>query len=643
MEQSIQQTLLRKRLLNDIAELQRNPYPGIKLHIQDQHALQQACLILSPQGEDRQPLHLTIYFNDDYPLSAPEVTIQSAVSHPNIYDDYICASILNTDEGYTSAYTLKSICIQLLSFFCSDKVEQQYGGVVDMKAYVRQRTDRQGRTVAGQRFRCAACGFGKPDVSVSAAEDIEMVAAYEGESSSHVDFQGHGLTDLPPELLLVVCDRLDEEDLMLAARAWNGFGRVIRRYNVIRTREMQCFTLKEGFGKAALGVGVHTKGKSIQSEFDLLSSQAFFDLGVRKSVQGLPFEHWLPLPISQIHWQRVRRGVDDALNGIGRSAGANGPQVDVLYSFMNDITVRLSAAASEAERGERRFCIYGEQKNTLMHASEKAIESYFHLFHLLLCLAVERKPIAEHANTMITNFLDGKRDKHACPNLGHLLIMVLISDTEVTETLTRAIITEAITRNVVWLLDSRGAGMADLSFMETDEASDYRLQKTFQASATSYRLLMFSNLMRKCVSTTSTATGERMTRAQLRDDLFTRHGAPPHGAAGRLAQSIRAIQKVQTFPDFLQAMDIPQMPGKAEFTSFLRRTVAESMDKGYSKWALTQEEALLLRLRREPGVGRSLDMQPAYNARLGYTFFPQQGRGGGSGRGGTRGGGRGRG
>jgi ubiquitin-protein ligase len=120
-------TLLRPRLLRDIAELQSKPYPGIQLHVHDEK-LHTACLVLSP--EEQPQLHLMIEFHDNYPLSAPQVTIQSRIEHPNVFDSYICASILNTDEGYTPAYTLKGICIQLLSFFASDKIEQEYGGVV---------------------------------------------------------------------------------------------------------------------------------------------------------------------------------------------------------------------------------------------------------------------------------------------------------------------------------------------------------------------------------------------------------------------------------------------------------------------------------------------------------------------------------
>ena len=640
------QALLRRRLLNDIRELQEKPYPHIAFHIHDENALQTACLVLSPPGERK--LHLTIDFGDSYPLSPPVVTIQSAISHPNVFNDYICASILNTAEGYTSAYTLKGICIQLLSFFSSDTIEQMHGnGAISRAEW--QRGDEKAIRMRGVH-QCKQCGFGQPqDGSIEAeprqtdvaVPDIEPLYAVPM-TDAHI-----GLTALPVEVLLLVCDLLDEESLLLAAKAWNGFGRVMRRYNILHVREMQCFTLKKGFNETTLGVGVHVQGKEIQSEFDLISREAFYNLGVRRSVQGLHFEYWLPLPISQMHWaHRAKQNVLESLNRIGQTARITGPSVTILYSFLSDITVRLSREASEeaSRRPNWMRRIYSDEveaKSTLTHASEKAIESYFHLYHLLLCLAIDNPTIVNDANALIQNFINCKTSKQHAPNLGHLLIMVLISDHDVTESLTKAIIKEAITRNVVWMLDAKGANMPELSFLETDAISEYRLQKTFDAGKTSYRLLMFAKEMQKLVANTATIadpeTGEiqRQSITQRCKDLFDRHGAPPPGAAASLAARIREIQEVKTFRGFLQTMEMT-MPSAEEFTAFLRRTLSLSVEKGYSKWALEQREALLMRKLREPQVGVPDGISPPYTVRQRYTFFPEDRRGN-AGRGGREG------
>ena len=140
---------LHKRRVRDLAEMQVDPYPNIALHPNDD--LTRACLILSPEGQDS--LHLTMVLND-VPLSAPRVTIQSEISHPNVFGTNICASILNTAEGYTPAYTLKSIVIQLLSFFSSETLEQDRDGrKVDLGQYRKLRSNER------SSYHCIACGF----------------------------------------------------------------------------------------------------------------------------------------------------------------------------------------------------------------------------------------------------------------------------------------------------------------------------------------------------------------------------------------------------------------------------------------------------------------------------------------------------
>ena len=91
--------------------------------------------------------------------------------------------------------------------------------------------------------------------------------------------------------------------------------------------------------------------------------------------------------------------------------------------------------------------------------------------------------------------------------------------------------------------------------MEADKISYYRLQKTFDASKTSYRLLMFLNLFRKTIDRGTGKNKKSLT--QLREELFDAHGAPPRGTAARLAADIKALQNVKNFPEFIKIMGLP--------------------------------------------------------------------------------------
>ncbi|KAF7537142.1 hypothetical protein G7054_g3968 [Neopestalotiopsis clavispora] len=437
MPQDTPNPLLSQRLLQDIHELRRKPYPNIDVHINDKD-LTKFCLILSPPRWDR--MHLTVDRLQKFPLSPPRIRMDSRVIHPNVFGTYICASILNTSEGYTPAYTLKNIAIQILSFFASETLEQVGSGEeVDINAY---RTKRNPRNLgilgaAEDNFCCDICKFG-PDSRKELGKRVVPGAVYVGEptpprkgrrnrkskmstdgtsseggsstsqsteSSARTVFGDYNLATLPidtvpNEILLKVLHQVEEfEDLVNLAIAWPRVSRVITKFDVLRQRELQCFVQKKTYHDVNLGVGIAANTKSIRSEFDLISEEAYNNLEVRESIHHVPFRWWLPLPISRPHWARVRGQARETLRHLRLGGSVKNPTIaDVIYQFMTDIVVKLNNVGAG----------YDDPKSTLTHASDKAIESYFHLFHLLVCLATEDPSIVRSANRLLTSFRDGR-------------------------------------------------------------------------------------------------------------------------------------------------------------------------------------------------------------------------------------------
>ncbi|KAI8960240.1 hypothetical protein F5Y11DRAFT_273167 [Daldinia sp. FL1419] len=614
---SVGDSLRQQRLLMDIKELMEKPYPNIAFHMIGD-GLTEACLILTPSNY--KPLHLTMYFPTAYPTDPPQVRMDSDVKHPNVYNDFICATILRRGVEHTPAYTLKGIAIQLLSFFSSDTVEQEHGGskrrldeyrAIDKNLY--------------DSFRCKYCEFGHAEQrpfqliknelqSYGAAYDARVKSNPSQWPTIHSTGERHQedtpdvnviiqnsipkkvarceINRLPNELILLILEQLDFEHMTSFAAAWPRISDIIKGFDVIRQRELQCFCLKRNYQSVNLGVGVSINKGQIASEFDLLSREAFRGWGIRSSVNNIQFDHWLPLPISPGHWHRVRGFVPISLNAMVHKIKNPGPfsEAQVVFTFMNDVVVRLNQVTESVTN-------HFSPKTNLRHASEKAIDSYFHLFHLLVCLAVDNPALVKQANSLLQNFMNGKRSKADCPNLGHLLIALLISDVEVTERLIKAIIIEAITRNVVWLFDEKGANMPELSYLERNPVSAYRLDQTFRGSRTSYRLLMFSELFRRTARPFHTKP-----LSQVRDELFSRHGAPPQNAAKELAETVRRLHTINDFPAFLREMGIRHIPDAQTFTRELRKTVLSSVEKGYSTWGIPGNYGLLLRFKKDPDI-----------------------------------------
>ena len=619
---------LERRLLQDIGEIQQDPYPNVHVHFDDAD-IRKACVILTPQDQD--PLHLTIIFQNDYPLQAPAVTIQTAVVHPNVIGrDYICATILNTDEAWTPAYTLKSVVIQLLSFFSSESLEQDHGGKIDLAQYRRRVGDlsaQDSRPRHAKAFECLKCRFGL-DWAPSQPGDENGAAAPDGslsnENTTPSLFKSK-LFELSDELILLIISSLETQDIINFSDAVPGLKTMVRSYDFIRMRELQCFCLKRSFMDTQVGIGVAISGgqrPNFRSEFDLLSQEAFEQHHVRRSIQGVWFDMWLPLPLSRRHWNQVRTMAATRLrdiHGYAKMGNHEPGYVDVLYHFMNTIVVQFS---TKSQKGWNR----ADFRSTLSHASEKAVEAYFSLYHLLLCLASEDTATVAGANRIVTQFMSGPRTKAQFPDLGHVLVAALISDAGFTADLTLLVIKEAILRNVVWMLDAKGAGYAELAYLEPTEISNYRLARTFEASPTSYRLLMFLKLF----SSAARPSGKRL--ADIRDELFDAHGAPPPGTASRMAGGIRGIKDVKTFPQFLGAMGVA-VPSGSQFSAFLRRTITESVKAGYSRMPLPQSELYIIRKLKEHGVEMAEDIHTTPDLERFYgdarnrlpSFFPGHG------------------
>ncbi|KAJ3032829.1 hypothetical protein HK097_005064, partial [Rhizophlyctis rosea] len=103
----------------------------------------------------------------DYPKSGPQISINTPVSHPNVFGSWICCDILKGKivrsggyvGGYTPAYTLQTILVQLLSFFTAEKVDQDYGNaaytVRELSGYSPKSNEK-----AVLAFQCMDCGYG---------------------------------------------------------------------------------------------------------------------------------------------------------------------------------------------------------------------------------------------------------------------------------------------------------------------------------------------------------------------------------------------------------------------------------------------------------------------------------------------------
>ncbi|KAJ7505229.1 hypothetical protein B0H11DRAFT_410632 [Mycena galericulata] len=688
------------RLYRDLAELHDAPYPGVAIFTDDAD-VRKFCLVLTPPAGPWKnlSLHFDVTLPENWPLSPPSISSSvSGIDHPNLFGGYICCDLLKLEQhiyrdegymgGYTPALTLRGLFLQFLTFFSSSKVEQEYGGYVEigehtLVRYVREaqlgwrrpimessrhleikysippsqatlqaewEADRRPLVVVSQeitetgpllqttksprsgsdrlhrieernprwvataqaisQWKCHRCPYGSATVP-------HCVGAANPDAMDVDDTEGSVLLTPPPigqlgrlndDVLLALAECLPSESVLSLSTAYPRFNALVHAAHVLLQRELRCFFLRTPLADAVLGIGVALdfRSRALSSDFDWLSARAFTEFGVRQSVEKRSFDFFLPLAFSQAHFKRVypaiwlRLGEIDAevqraenqmsRNPRRRPAGPPRRQetIGVVYRMMNNIVVALMKSCDDALSTSSRR----STGKSLLHASEKAVVSYCHLFHLLLCLVRTDAAILHDATARLRRFIDKKdfRVKTHVPDLGELiiLIMLVVCRPSVGEgapikwsSLAGPFLEEAIVRNVRWVLK-------DAPHLEVLESgpSDYRLAEFFLRSKTSLRLIMFQITFLDLFFRAYAADITRL------DDNY---GFPDKELPERMVEEVKEIYKISTWPAFFARVRFSQGVGfgRERFSDMLRDAVRTSAARRYHNPASNQQLSVL--------------------------------------------------
>ncbi|KAJ3186029.1 hypothetical protein HDU85_000943 [Gaertneriomyces sp. JEL0708] len=660
-----------KRLMHDLAELQKDPVQGVEVFL-DEQDITQMCAVLTPMAGQLKgdKLHLKIKILDDYPSSSPSVIISTPFPHPNIFGEYICCDILQDKirrssdgyiGGYTPAYSLQAILMQLLSFFAADKVEQDWGGVTDSK--LRAMPDSYMKRVKAQiqRFQCDKCGLGK----VSPASSDEVCS----KATTVINNPKCSLPilDSVPDVWNLITARLQSKDVKAISIAYPQINKVLDTEGILIRESLRCFFYRKSFTEDILGVGVNrsqeaSSGKyTISSTFDLLSLEAYEKRNISEGPWGDPFNAWLPLALNEPHFKKGLPYIEDALMWLaGRREKASRAKfnpavvIQVIGKMMNQMVVNLMKDVGGEMEGQK-----GMQKQ-ILHASEKALTGYCSLLHLLLRMSKDYPEIMERAHEVVSNFAmrSGARSKETIPDLGEFLILLALTPTISWATVAKPFIEEMLARNVVWVLSKK----PHLAFIETSTKSPLRMKDTFEASRTSLRLLMFQVAFLRLVvwneispasppsSNSSsgksdddgwvTVTYRRNAHAKPTLDLSKAsvmleqtlarigiyYGFPTPALVTSLANKTRQILDIDTWPEFLTLVSAPPQTFPHSDAAICRMLIAaifESERCGYHMSRYRYTELCALRWAVEPGVCELLKRYTAPKRSL--SFFPDNG------------------
>ncbi|KAJ7259524.1 hypothetical protein B0H12DRAFT_1322392 [Mycena haematopus] len=442
-------------------------------------------------------------------------------------------------------------------------------------------------------WRCRHCPYG--------TDALPHCAGVEAEAPMDVDQLTPLLTPpavcqlglLNDDVLYEIALRLPSESLITFSTAYRRLHDIVQSMHMLLQRELRCFFLRTPLSESILGIGVALGygSRSLSSDFDWLSQRAFVEFGVRESIEKREFEFFLPLAFSRPHFDRAYQHIWKRLEALDaevqraenrmsrnpRHRPAGPPQrqetVGVLYRMMNNVVVSLMKSCDTA------LDAHGSSK-TLLHASEKAVVAYCHLFHLLICLCRTDPKILRSATERLQRFIAKKdsRVKTHVPDLGELIILIMLvlcrppvggGPPIKWSNLAGPFLEEVITRNVRWVLKDS----PHLEVMEHGP-SDYRLAETFFRSKTSLRLVMFQITF---LDLFFKAYASDISR------LDNNYGFPDKELPERMVEEVKEIYKINTWPAFFSRVRFPQGVGfgKEKFSDMLRDAVKTSAVRRY--------------------------------------------------------------
>ena len=261
--------------------------------------------------------------------------------------------------------------------------------------------------------------------------------------------------------------------------------------------------------------------------------------------------------------------------------------LQLLSVLMNSMVVELmqSAAASESDphrinhhRRSSSLSSFSSQQGIRRHASEQALEGYCAFHHMLLFFAQKKYPELEAmAKKQVDDFVASPhhRRKNCTPDLGRLLVCLTLSQKGWSD-LWQPFLMENFDRNVRWVLE-KFPELADLRHVGTEE----RLRKTFQASLTSLRLVMFQvHFVSHIGQPPTTNNNTRRGPAEVLEQYEKRLGRPTTAQKEELQMACKRILAVSTWTEFFERCQVP-VPSKYRLVEMLEQAVINSYEKRY--------------------------------------------------------------
>eukprot|EP01022_Parablepharisma_sp_SALTPOND_P003502 TRINITY_DN1141_c0_g1_i1.p1 TRINITY_DN1141_c0_g1~~TRINITY_DN1141_c0_g1_i1.p1 ORF type:complete len:1379 (+),score=244.39 TRINITY_DN1141_c0_g1_i1:5896-10032(+) len=507
-----------RRLMKDLQEIERNQIPtvGVTARPQSDNMYIWHANLRGPEGTPYEGgvFHLIMNFSTKYPHQPPTITLSTPIPHPCVSGNVVKLDMLDSSrkgvyEGWTSGYSVLSILIQLQSFLFEVPADYK-----DKLPQIRE--------------------------AVKKANDLVLPeVGHKGPLSPWPAFTSREKENDPNSYKI----KKSEKELILD--------------------ELVCFHTKLPITETHLGVGVSiarlprtAEIRSVEPTLDLLSLKAYMKEGVRNSLDNISFTHWLPLYLGQ---------KEDAVIYLARKALSmvcKGSTKKFEPKYILEVFPKLMVTLAVNMM---------EQKE---HTSLKALRALCYFYRLFVLLLDKYPELYEQIETTLGNFkADEKfRVKDTMPNLGDLLIKLMVSKRFKWSDIIGPFLEEQMDRQVFWILKD----IPELEKMEDDtEIDEDRINVTFRSTMVGFHLVLFFAMFMTKVVYREGRTREQLLKGM--DDLYCRL---TEGEEEMLQKVCDDIRRVTDYYGYFKMLGIP-FPSKKELFEAIKKSIDNSRRKKY--------------------------------------------------------------
>jgi Ran GTPase-activating protein (RanGAP) involved in mRNA processing and transport/uncharacterized tellurite resistance protein B-like protein len=469
-----------------------------------------------------------MHFDRDYPNNPPELTLCTRIEHPNIFDNRVCLDMLekrdefdvNKYEGWSSAYTVQSILIQLQAFLFEAEPSNVLKNIENPKDYEKKKKE----WLSGVKW------------------SVEQSRSYKDQSVSHFPPR----SPWPP---------LHDEKMTTKSLSMD-MEKMIKD-------ELICFYTRQTFEEDCLGYGIsYAKNlrtgelKAIKSLLSFLSLRAFINHNLRLSANNEKFTHFMPIFINPNHGKKAMHLAKRSMSIICTGNHKNF-QPDMALQILPKL---MSSMVVEIMSGKK-------------HASLSAFKAYCYFHRMLLEFVKEFPELKQKANQIVKDFIKDESKRHketGVPNLGEFLASIPITDYR-WEDIRDAYIQESFARNVYWLLNK----YPELEKSDCKEfTDDDRISYSFESSKTSIKLLMFHVFFLENVARPKDKEVEEIIK-----QYDENYGRPSTQLEDMFISACENINECKQYKQFFS--NIGKKIGKEEIIHLLKSSIQASKEKGY--------------------------------------------------------------